>query len=485
VILRPYQTKLLDDIRAAIRQGHRRILAVLPTGGGKTVVSSAIAQGATSRNKRVWFNVHRDFLLAQTLQTYERMGLECSTICAGARVLQDTPVSVNSVPTLARRFERIPLRADIHIWDEAHHVVAGQWDKLFQAYPDAIHIGLTATPERLDGKGLGTHFDVMVMGPTVSELMELGALSRYRAFAPPTAGFSRDGLHTRAGEFVASEVEEMLDKPHILGDLVQHYRERAMGLKAVYFAASIQHSKHIAEAFNNAGIPALHLDAEASSEERAAGARALARGDVSVLTNCALFGEGYDLSAQAGMDVTIDCVGLARPTQSLTLYLQQVGRALRPAHGKTAIILDHVGNIATHGFPDEDRAWHLDGRPRKKATEVKTKTCPACFAENVAQAVKCVECGHQLSERSERTDLEQRDGELVELTPEMIAAERERKRLRHMEALRRARDAQSMREMQDVAREFGYKPGWAWHQWQLRGRGGSAGSPEAARQQAG
>jgi DNA repair protein RadD len=421
--LRPYQQRVIDEIVAHIRAGKKRILVVAPTGSGKTVLSGFIAKGAVAKGNRVQFLVHRDFLLTQTSLTFKRVGIPHGFVAASISKHVEKTVHTHlcSVGTLARKPE-VVAPAKIRIWDECHHIVAGQHDKIFQSNPDAIDIGVTATPERLDGKGLGSHFEVMVMGPTVRELMDLGSLSGYQAFSIPSE-FDRSALHMRGGEFKSDELEEALDKPRLVGDLVEHYKTHANGKRAVYFAVSIAHSEHIAEAFNAAGIPALHLDGTSSAAERADAARRMADGDLRVLTNCALFGEGFDLGAQAGRDdLTVDCVGLARPTASLSLYLQMVGRALRPkADGGRAVILDHVGNIREHGFPDDGREWSLEGRARKqKDAAPRVWDCPSCMACNPATARECQECGYvrPVIRDGEGRMIDAVEGTLVEMTRE-------------------------------------------------------------------
>lgn len=474
--LRDYQERMLEETRAHIRAGRKRILLVLPTGGGKTVISAFMAKGIAERRKSVWFNCHRDFLVEQTRRTYENVGLATGLIVAGMKSVTNSPVQVCSVQTLVRRLAAIPLPdPDVCIWDEAHHAVAGSWDKIISHFPNAIHIGVTATPERLDGRGLDSHFDVMVLGPTVKELMKRGALSPFRAWSvPPHADLKN--LKKRGGDFKVEEMAALLDQPDIVGDLVDHWKKHANGLRSVYFGITVEHSKHIAEAFNAAGIPARHLDADSSPEDRSAAARDLATGALSVLTNCYLFGEGYDLSAQAGMDVTVDCVGLARPTASLTLYLQQVGRGLRPRLGKCAVILDHAGNILRHGLPDADRSWSLAG---KSVTNEQVWQCPECYGVNPAAVRTCEAilpetgdvCGAKRpvapkAERGERQGILQAQGDLIEVTADDVVVQMYREQDKKRRLGKAIREAKSYEDLAAIAKQFGYKPGWAHFKWQ-------------------
>lgn len=403
--LRPYQSAVIADLRASLRS-HRRVLVQLPTGGGKTVIAATVASGAHAKGRRAVFLCHRAELLRQASETFDRFGIPHGLIQAGAP-LTDAAIQVASIQTLARRLGQMP-PPDLVFADEAHHSVAGTWVKLLAAWPEARIVGLTATPERLDGRGLSDVFDAMVSGPSVVELMGGGYLSGYKAFAPSTVDLS--GVRTRMGEYAAADLSAAVDKPALVGDIVSTYRKLAMGKRAILFAASIGHSKHLVEAFQSAGIAARHVDGSTPADERAQAIADFAAGRTLVLSNVELFGEGFDVPA-------VEVVILARPTQSLSLHLQQIGRALRPAEGKPhALILDHAGNLARHGLPDDDREWSLDGlaRGRKRGAEAlpAVKVCPDCFCTH-RPAAACPECGHQYAPMVRK--LEEREGELQEV----------------------------------------------------------------------
>jgi len=289
--------------------------------------------------------------------------------------------------------------------------------------------------------------------------MDQGYLSRYRAFAPSTPALG--DVKTRGGDYAVEQIEEEMDKPTLVGDMVGHYVRHAHGKRAIYFCVSVAHSKHVAEAFRAAGVPAVHLDGTTPTHERKAAALAMAEGRLSVLTNVALFGEGYDLAAQAGRDVTVEVVGLARPTKSLALYMQQVGRALR-RKPEAAIILDHAGNIEAHGLPDDERTWTLEGRKKgDQKAEIAVTVCRACFATYRAVMKACPECGavKPAAEAAPKA-LTVGDGELVEVDP----AELRRSRQKQEHSCR------TVDELVALGRERGYaKPeAWGAKLWTIR-----------------
>lgn len=452
--LRDYQADCLNRVRAALRR-HHSVLLQAPTGSGKTAMGTVMVGNAVTKGLRVvWVN-HRDFLIEQTSATFLRDGIFHSFVAAKRNFNPLAEVHVAMVQTLVNRLDRMP-EPHLVIWDEGHHVAAGSWAAIFKAWHKARHVALTATPERLDGQGLGAFFGEIVPGPSVSWLIENGHLSDYRAFAPSQPSMA--GIHSRAGDFVRQEISDLMDRGALIGDMVSHYKSHAHGLKAVYFCASIAHSKHVAEAFCAAGYRFMHLDAGSSTEERTAAAKALARGDLDGLCNVDLFGEGYDLAAQAGEEVSIDCIGLARPTQSLGLHLQQCGRGLRVSpFKKHCIILDHAGNLLRHGLPDQEREWSLDGRLKRKGSEdtgPPVRQCIQCFAVHSAALRQCPFCGfvYPAPEPPQVAD-----GELEEV--DLVAARKHR----HMEEWA----CRTIGDLVELGRRRGYRhpEKWAGYIW--------------------
>lgn len=456
--LRPYQSKIIDETRIALRS-HPAVMIQLATGGGKTCIAATMLGTARERGKRAWFLAHRDFLLEQTSRTFDAVGIPHAFIAAGRMQDASEAIQIVSVQTLGRRLRRYQ-PPDLIVWDEAHHVAARTYRQIREWSNGARHIGLSATPARLDGKGLDKYFGAIVLGPSVSELIREGYLSAYRAFAP-SSHIHLEGLHTVAGDYDRGELASVMDTGQIIGDMVRHYKSHAGGKRALYFAVSINHSQHIAATFQAAGVPAIHLDGNSTTAERIQAAQAFARGDIRVISNVDLFGEGYDLASQAGLpsasEVTIEAVGLARPTQSLALHLQQVGRALRPKP-EPAIILDHAGNLLRHGLPDQPRTWTLAGIERgkkKDATTAPIRQCMKCFAVCSASCRACPECG-TLFEIIGR-EVEEVAGELREIDRLAEEAARKDEQRRERSEIGQAKTREAL---EAIARQRGYKPGW-------------------------
>lgn len=462
IALRPYQNDLLDGARQAFRDRVRAVLIQLATGGGKTVSGSYMIHGAAQKGLVCWWLTHRRELIGQTSRTFASMGIVHGIIQGGHSTDPQKLVQIGSIQTVARRLDKLP-KPDLIIFDECHHLGAGQWQAIFDAFPDAKIIGLTATPWRLDGVGLGRWFGRMVNGPTVKQLIEAGALSKYRLFAPHVPDLS--GVGTQAGDLKKDQLAEVMDKPSVVGDAVEHYKRLCPGKRAVAFAVNIEHSRHIVQQFQLAGIPAEHVDGTMDTTSRDAAIQRFVAGETLVLSNCELFGEGFDVPA-------IEAVILLRPTKSISLYLQQVGRALRPAPGKDyAIILDHAGNSLPrelngqgHGFPDDDREWTLADRDKRKAgekSEVAIRTCPECFA--VYRPVPtCPHCGHVYV--APVREIEQVEGDLKEIDVEA---------LRRAEMLAKKREqgnAQTLEDLIRVGRQRGQRNPEAWARHVLQGR---------------
>lgn len=412
---------------------------------GKTTIFAYVTTSAASKSRCVYLIAHRAELVKQIAMTLARFGTRHRIIAPGPIVRQcqveqfkafgrtfvdpQARVFVASVQTLVKRLEDYP-PPDLIVIDEAHHLTMDStWGRVVSAYPDAKLLPVTATPCRLDGKGLGLgaggFADELVMGPTMRKLIDAGFLSPYRIFAPPNA-LDLSGVRTRMGDYAKDQLATAIDKPGITGDAVQHYQRLAAGKRAVAFCVSVAHAQHVAAEFAGAGVRAEFLDGTLDALERDRIIKRFEAGQTLVLTSCDIISEGFDLPA-------IEVAILLRPTQSLSLYIQQVGRALRTFPGKReAIILDHVGAVATHGLPDEDREWSLDGvKPKKRAAndndapDVKITTCTKCFTIHLP-APECPTCGHVYPVRERR--LETTEGELQELTADAMEALRRQKR---------------------------------------------------------
>lgn len=455
ITLRHYQTKALDDCRAAYARGHRAVLLQMPTGAGKTMTASTVVHGAAAKRNAVWWLCHRRELVEQASQTFYSLGIPHGTVQAGFVSDASALVQVGSIQTVAKRANYLPEPALI-VFDESHHIGAATWDALFQRFPRAKVLGLTATPWRLDGRGLGNWFTSMVEGPATAELIEEGSLSPYRLFAPATPDLS--DVATTAGDYQRGALAKAMDKPQIVGDAIGHYRRLCPGKRAVAFAAGVENSRHIVAQFLAAGISAEHVDGSMSTEERDAKVERFRRGHTLILSNSDLFGEGFDVPA-------IEAAILLRPTKSLSLYLQQVGRALRPCEGKAeAIILDHAGNSLTHGLPDDARPWSLEDRERRKRaspTEVPVRQCTECYFV-YRPALKCPQCGH--APPAQARELEVVEGSLEEVNRDTRQAAWDRKR--------EQAQCKTLEDLIALGARRGYKSPsfWARNIWQARQR---------------
>ena len=454
--LRGYQQEAIDDLRNAYRAGAKAPLLCLPTGGGKTIIFSAIANSAAARGKQVLILVHRRELLHQASRKLTAIGLDHGLIAAGMAAT-NKPVQVASVQTLVRRLSRMDWQPSLIIIDEAHHASAGSWTTVLDKWPDAFRLGVTATPCRLDGRGLSSAFDQLVLGPSVGDLTDWGFLSPARIYAPPVIA-DLSGLRRRAGDYAADQASTAMDRPTVTGDAIAHYQRLAGAQRAIAFCCSIDHANHVAASFNAAGIPAATL--LGSTPDRDAVVAAFDAGSVQVLVTVDVVSEGFDIPAAS-------CAILLRPTQSLGLYLQQVGRVLRPAPGKDhALVLDHVGNVHRHGFPDDDREWSLaDGAKRAgSASAPSVRTCPECYAAFKPQPI-CPCCGATCAPIKSRV-IREMAGELTELRREAI-----RQRIEERTASKRKQQAaRTLPDLLALAKERGYSPGWAYRIYHARGQ---------------
>ena len=404
--LRGYQQELVDDVRAAYVGGHRRVVAVMPTGAGKGQTIAAVVRSAVGRGSRVLVLAHRRRLINQLRRTIEQWGV-------------GGEVTVESVQTVIRRLGAME-PPDLIVIDEAHHLVEGNiWGKIIEAWPGAFLLGKTATPERLDGRGLGEgrggYFQAIVEGPTTRWLTDQGYLARARVFCPPNQ-LDRDRLRIVRGDYVIRDVEEQLISGGIYGDAVEQYMKHVYPGTMLVACVSVQHARMVAEQYQAAGVAAAVITQGCSEAEQEALFQALASGAVKVVTYCEMLSEGVDVPS-------VKATQLLRPTASLVMYLQQVGRVLRvKPDGSEAIVLDHVGNVQRHGLPTDEREWTLEGRRKRANDALAVKVCPVCFVALPSQASLCDSCGHQFISEAKSPEKEQIDCDLVEVTERQLEA---------------------------------------------------------------
>lgn len=416
--LRPYQADAVQQARDNRRNDILRQIICLPTGAGKTETAIDVMRSAVSKGKRVAFIANRVTLIEQAARRLAASGLDVGVIQSDNTRRLDAPVLVCSIQTLARR--GLP-DVDLIIIDEAHGVAGSSHyrDLLFR-YNALPVIGLSATPF---AKGLGKHYDELggplferiVATVSIRDLIDLGFLVDCDIYAPSDPDLS--GVKLRKNEFGEDDFNQKqlaaaVDKPSLVGDIVTHWKRLGRDLPTVCFATSIAHSKHIAREFNAAGVPAEHVDCYTDEDERRDILARVTSGETRVISNVGILTEGWDMPA-CGVMI------LARPTRSLTRWIQMAGRVLRPYPGKErAIVLDHGGSAARLGYPTDDLPLELDdGSPKKQGggrekDEPKPKKCPSCSYMKPAKVHACPGCGFEPERQSV---IEVADGELVKL----------------------------------------------------------------------
>lgn len=450
--LRPRQIKAIEDVRNAYRSGFRAPVLVAPTGFGKTFTTAAIVRSAIERGKRVWFMAHLREILEDTSRKLASEGIRHGFITAGRGTDTLHSVHVVSVQTAVRRLNRIR-RPDLLIIDEAHLAVADTYRKVIEGCGSPQLLLLTATPERLDGRGLGEIADTIVPTCSTQDLIDEGLLAPIRYFAPQIHDLS--GIATVAGDYSRAGLTAKLDKPAIIGSAVDHYRKIAHGRPAIAFCCSIEHAEHTAMQFTAAGYRAVAVSGESDTAARRQALADLRAGRVDVVCNCALWVAGVDAP-------NVSCIILLAPTKSLTKYLQSVGRGLRIADGKQdVVILDHANLAMMHGLPTESREWSLEGsranKRKRDPDDVSVKQCPKCFAV-VRSIVKQCQCGYVWV--AQGRVVEQQSGELIEVDPALMRKQRTREQA----------GARSLDELMALAKARGYKPGWALKVYHARHR---------------
>lgn len=452
--LRPRQIKAIEDVRAAYRAGYRAPVLVAPTGFGKTHTTATIVRSAVERGKRVWFMAHLREILEDTSRKLRAERISHGYIMAGMNLDPRHAVHVVSVQTVARRLARVP-KPDLLIIDEAHLAVAATYQKVIEGCGDPLLLHLTATPERLDGRGLIEIADVIVPTCSTQDLIDEGLLAPIRHFAPQIQDLS--GIKTVAGDYNRAEVTARMDKPSIIGSCVAHYRKLAHGRPAIAFCCSIEHAEHTAAQFVAAGYRAVAVSGESDTNERRKALADLKAGRLDVVCNCALWVAGVDAP-------NVSCIILLTPTKSLTKYLQSVGRGLRVADGKDdVIVLDHANLAMTHGLPTEDRIWSLEGSrgrgSKRDPDDVPVKQCPACYAVVRVQVQRC-QCGHVWIPQGRIVD--EQDGELQEVDPVLL----------HRQRAREQAGAKTLEDLIALGSARGYRnpAAWARHVYNARQR---------------
>ena len=439
--LRPYQNDIVERVRKAYLNGYKAPCVVLPCGGGKSVITAEIARRTVNNNNRVLFLIHRKELADQIQHTFGSWGVDM------------TMTDIMMVQTASRRIGKL-IPPQLIITDESHHSRASSYRRIYDAFPSAFRLGVTATPIRLDGSGLGDVCDTLIEGVTARWLIENHYLAPYSYYAPSIADLT--GLKIRNGEYEIKSAEKALLRTAVFGDAIKHYKLLANGKQAICYCVSVNHSKAMAAEFSDASVTAAHIDGNTPKDERDRIITDFRNGYIRILCNVDLISEGFDVP-------DCECAILLRPTKSLTLYIQQSMRCMRYKPGKRAVIIDHVGNYARFGMPDADRKWELNAKKKVSkqvdtSADIKVKQCPECFYTfeplSFGRAV-CPACGYTFPKQERKVEHET-DTDLKRISGFKLD-------------YKSPDDCSSMKELQIYAKKHGYKQGWCYYQARLRG----------------
>ena len=399
---REYQSRGISLARQEFAKGVKRMIIVAPTGAGKTFLASLIVESHLARNpnNRALFLAYGRELILQSSRTFDDYGIGNGVLMAGIEPIPEYRVQVASIDTLVSRSVRssrmkLP-KSTLVVSDEAHRSAANKWQTVLTLYPDAFHVGLTATPIRGDGRSLyNAGWQSLVNITTYAELMDLGFIVPVRVFAPDAPNLK--GVKTTAGDYNKAQLQERMDKVQLVGDIFSHWQKHASDRQTVIFASGVRHSMHIRDEFASHGIKIEHIDGNTPQDERDRIVDDLAAGRIQCITNYGCLREGWDCPR-------CSCIILAQPTKQFGTYRQMVGRILRPFEGKKdSIILDHAGAVHRHGWPTDDVPWTLEPdaniqerqeAKRKSKPDREPITCHMCHA--VRQGGReCPNCGFQ------------------------------------------------------------------------------------------
>jgi DNA repair protein RadD len=455
--LRDYQSRSVDDCRLSLAQGNRRPCLVLPTGAGKTVIAAHMIRAASAKGNNALFLAPRRELVYQTSEKLAAFGVEHGVMMAGEPSTMFPGVQVGCIPTMHRRCiqgnKPLP-RADLVLVDEAHLSIARTTREIIDRYVDqgAVVIGLTATPCRSDGAGLGQIYDTLVEGPTIAELIAQGYLVRPRYFSGKAPDL--DGVRVQAGDYNQRQLGERVNKVELVGDVVSNWARLAQGRPTIVFSVNVAHSMALAENFQAVGIRAEHVDGRTDNTERAEILKRLHSGETEVLCNCQVATYGLDIPP-------VSAIVLARPTKSVAAYFQMIGRGLRTFPGKSdCLVLDHAGSVANMGFVEQDMPWSLDGKEKvqdrisSKRSDPDPITCGDCGYTFPPERT-CPNCGADQGQRYSKA-IEAHEATLQEIgTGDSAPATMEEKR-------------DFYGELKSIAVKHGYADGWIAHKYRAK-----------------
>lgn len=435
--LRDYQEELVNGLYNSMSKGNKNIMVQSPAGSGKSVTMSEIARRATEKGNRVLFIVDRRELVSQIKGTFIANDVDME-LC-----------HVGMVQTVANRIkkDKEPTPAIILV-DEAHHTLAKTYTDIFEHFPNSFVYGFTATPWRMSNKGFTDIFEDLILGKTVQWLIDNERLAPFKYYSKNLMNDNKL-KHKSTGDFSNESISLALE-PQIYGDVIDNYKKFANDKKTIIYTHNVESSKEVAEKFNDNGYNALQVDGKTPKQQRELAMELFREGKVNILVNAELYGEGVDVP-------DCECVILLRPTESLTLFIQQTMRAMRYQPNKQAIIIDHVGNYVRHGLPNTEHDWleHFNGSNKKSDSNnsIPIKECPECFGVVESAYTVCPYCGYEFPKEEIQELTVDESAELEEVTEEMITLN-----------LKVPEDCSSMKELYELAKQNNYKPGWAYIQ---------------------
>jgi superfamily II DNA or RNA helicase len=393
--LRDYQQQVIADTYGHIRSGEKRILIFAPTGAGKTIIATRVVSDAISRQKKVLFVVHREILVSQTFNKFSAVGLRCGFIKAGWSEDTDAEVQIASVQTLPKRSEWKQLSFELIIFDECHLVAFSAicQQMMVSIFPDAIYLGLTATPWRLSKReSMGDIFSSLVCAPMPGELINSGFLVK-PSYYNLNFDIQLDEIDLIDGDYNLNQLSATCDRPELIHQICQSWHDMAYSRPTIVFAVSVAHAQNIEKAFNDFGVTAASVTGNTPIAQRNELYQKLANGELLVLVSCAALSEGFDVPQ-------VSCIILARPTKSKALYFQQLGRGLRLALDKfDCLVLDQSQNVIEHGFIEDLEEITLvpsDQKNSQRGAIAPVKVCPpdtgGCGAYVYSFYLKCPHC---------------------------------------------------------------------------------------------
>lgn len=439
-----YQQELVDKARQSLAKGNHSVLLVSPAGSGKSVMIAEITRLAIEKGGHVLFMVHRKELVDQITDTFAKDDID------------PAHTTVMTVGRIKNRLDKLPTPTLI-ITDETHHSLAKTYQDIYKWYAGVPRLGFSATPWRLSGKGLKDVYDDMVEGPSVQWLIDHNYLADFTMYGY-NSGDDSQLKKSSTGDYTGHSMDDYA-KTIIRGDVIKTWCEKANDRKTIVYCHAVWFSKEVAQAFNEAGIKAAHVDSKTPLGERNQIMADFKAGKIMVLCNCDLISEGFNVP-------DCSCVVLLRPTESLVLYIQQSMRSMRFVPGKHAVIIDQVGNFKNFGTPDAPHTWTLEDRKKKKGngggqSGPPVRTCEKCFAVIPAQSRSCPICGSEIEVTKNELDID-RDANLDDVTQFKPFAT-------NYIVTKRPSDLKTRQDLEEYAKAKGYKPGWVYYQLKKRG----------------